>query len=96
MANFNERWTQLKALASIMQQNNYVIFLLRERQKQLQGMIAANNPILARSGKNLTEKMEVLRAEQMEYIKSLDFINAALNEALTEKNLLWAEFHKLA
>lgn len=78
-----------------MQSNAHLLWLLREREKELRGMIATNNPVLAIGRKVITERMEVMRAEQMEFIKQLNFIAAAIQEAQNEKVILWQEFTKI-
>jgi limonene-1,2-epoxide hydrolase len=93
--NFNERYLLLKAHAAKMQFNAHLLWLLREREKELRGTIADNNPVLASGRKVITERMEVMRVTQIEMIKQLNFISAAIQEAQNEKVILWQEFTKI-
>lgn len=92
MATYSEKKALFHAHAARQQANAHEIFLARNRIKELQDEIAANNPILAGNRKVVSEKMEAIRAEQITNIQSLNFFNQLLQDLLTEKQILWQEF----
>lgn len=89
--NYNEKFALYEAHAAKIQANAYALWLAESRAKELREQIAENNPVLAGKRKEISERAEALRQEQIELIKSLNFMNQAIQDLTTKKQILWQE-----